>query len=174
MAGEKINEIIAIHGAAGRTGTAMIVFEDNSLGRFYFAGGLLVTARYKNKQGQLALDEAALHTVQTAKFHDEADLVRSAEFIEGQAIPVATAPVAAAPQPVAARPVNNGPVLTHVMRSGISELLTEYIGPVAPVVMAELPEGIDIESAIDQLSKEISDTRSAANFVRDARQISLQ
>ena len=116
MAGEKVAEIIAQHGAAGRTGTAMVVFEDNSLGRFYIVGGMLATARYRNKQGREAMREAVARTVVSTKFHEDADLVRSAELIEEHLAPEPAAPVRR--RPAAPTQQLSGPLLTRAMRSG--------------------------------------------------------
>ncbi len=170
MADDQIFDVLGRFSATGKTGTVMVVFDDNSLGRFHIVSGMIATARYRNKEGQEAIDAAKLISVTTANFHENSDLVRSAQLIgsgiNSEIVRQQPAPV----QPLAPRRPS-GPVLTHVMRIGISELLTESIGPVASLVMADLPEVIGIEAAIDQLSKEISDARAATNFVSAARNI---
>jgi hypothetical protein len=170
MADDQIFDVIGRFAVSGKTGTVMVVFSDNSLGRFHLVSGMIATARYRNKEGQEAIEAAKLVTVTTANFHENSDLVRSAQLIDSitnsEIVRQQPAPV----QPLAPqRPV--GPVLTHVTRIGIGELLAESIGPVASLVMADLPEVIGIEAAIDQLSKEISDARTAMNFVTAARNI---
>jgi len=175
MADNRILDVVTQYSAAGQTGTVMAVFEDNSLGRFYLAGGVLATARYRSKEGRAAIEAAAAVNVTSAKFHENSDLVRSGELIEGVAMPT----TGAAPSPqsesiVQASAVAAGsssPPLTHVMRSGLGELLSEYIGPVAPLIMTDLPESVNIDTAIEYLSREIEDATSAANFVRQARAI---
>lgn len=164
MAENQILDVISQYLASEKTGTIMAVFDDNSLGRFYVVSGVLATARYRNKEGREAVNVAKSVGVTTAKFHENADLVRSADLIDGIAVP--SAPTNAVPvrQP-------EGPQLTNVMRAGIGELLMEYIGPVAPLVISDLPEHVDVESALDQLAGEIEDPKSAADFVRAAREL---
>ena len=174
MADERILDVIAKFSASGETGTVMAVFNDNSLGRFYVAGGMLATARYKSREGNAALQAAMEVAVKTAKFHDNSDLVRSGDLIDNVAMPQvvsATAPKANSPSGPVVVQTGNGPRLTHVMRAGIMELLAEFIGPVAPLVMSDLPDVIDVDSAIDHLSQEITDAKEAADFVRQARVI---
>ena len=169
MAENPVLAIVGEHAANGGTGTLMVVFDDNSIGRFYIAGGVLATARYRNKEGLEALSQANGRSVANVRFHENADLVRSGELIDGVDLPEPTAPAPRAPTPVA--PVYSGSRLTHVMRSGLEELLAEYVGPVASVLVSELPENIDADAAIDQISREITDTSSATEFVRSARRI---
>jgi hypothetical protein len=173
MADNPVLSAASEYAADGRTGTLMVVFDDNSIGRFYLAGGLLATGRYRNKEGQEALGLTSGRSVANVRFHENADLVRSAELIDGVDVPQAapTAPRVASRPAASAAPVYTGPKLTHVMRTGLEELLAEYVGPVAAVLLAELPENIDVDSAIDQISREISDSSSAAEFVRNARKI---
>ena len=168
MADNPILALVTEHASGGQTGTLMVVFDDNSIGRFYVAGGLLTTARYRNKEGGEALSLAEGRTVSNVRFHDNADLVRSAEFIDGVEMPT---PPPAAPAAAATRAASSGPPLTHVMRTGLEELLADYVGPVSSVIMGDLPDGVDVDTAVDMLSQEITDAASAAEFVRAARQI---
>ena len=50
-------------------------------------------------------------------------------------------------------------------------LLTDYIGPVAPLVMSDLPDLVDIETALSIVSREIDDSGLASEFVMTARQM---
>ena len=168
MADNPILALVTEHASAGQTGTLMVVFDDNSIGRFYVAGGLLTTARYRNKEGGEALSLVEGRTVSNVRFHENADLVRSAEFIDGVDLPTPTAP---APAAAPARAAASGPPLTHVMRTGLEELLADYVGPVSTVIMGDLPDGVDVDTAVDLLSREISDAATAVEFVRAARRI---
>lgn len=164
MAENQILDVISQYLASEQTGTIMAVFEDNSLGRFYVVSGVLATARYRNKEGREAVNLAKSVALTTAKFHENADLVRSGELIDGIALPAVSSNAAPVTQP-------EGPQLTNVMKAGVGELLMEYIGPVAPLVVSDLPANVDIETALDQLASEIEDPKSAAEFVRSAREI---
>jgi len=169
VAANNIQAILSEIAPTGKTGTLMLVFADKSLGRFYITGGALATARYKNRQGQSALDAAKDGQVESIKFHENADLVRSSELID-TVVPTQSAPaeiVALAARPAAV----DSQQLPHVIRSGLEDLLTEYIGPAASLIMAELPANATIDSAIDQILREISDTQEATNFVRAAQRI---
>jgi len=171
MADANILDIIAEHAAQGQTGTIMAVFEDNSIGRFYMVGGIPATARYRNRQGQAALDLAAGTAVTTSNFHVEADLVRSSELLNGSALPAnrSSAASVGVSRPVGV-PVTPGRPLSGPLREQLEELLSEFIGPVAPLLVADLPPDVSVNEAIQQLSAEISDPAQTAQFVRTARE----
>ncbi len=170
MADDQIFEVLGRFAASGKTGTVMVVFSDNSLGRFHLVSGMIATARYRNKEGQEAIDAAKAISVTTAKFHENSDLVRSSQLIDSQ-VGISVSP--SQPQVPSPRQ-SSGPLLTHVMRTGIAELLAEYIGPVASLVMSDIPQSVDVETAIDQLSQEITDAKMASNFVNEARKIATR
>lgn len=172
MADTKILDIIGEHSALGSTGTVMAVFKDNSIGRFYIVGGIPATARYRNRQGEAAMNLAMETDVQSSSFHNEADLVRSAEILNGVAVPAAPVSPAvrrAAPplQPV----VPVGQQLTELMRAALEDLLSDYIGPVAPLIVADLPSPVAISTAITRLSSEIPDPAQTNEFIRAARAV---
>ena len=161
---------------AEATGTAMIVFADNSLGRIYLNVGTPTSARYRNLEGMAALDKCKSMDVQTVKFHPDTDIVRSREVL-GTNYEVIDSlnrpePVAPVPQPEVEEdlPVT-GPLLSAENRHRLGALLTDYIGPVAPLVMSDLPVTVDIETALSIVSREIDDTRRAAEFITTARQL---
>ncbi|MBX2867868.1 MAG: hypothetical protein KTR18_04305 [Acidiferrobacterales bacterium] len=180
MAAKSILEVVAEYANSGQTGTVMVVFADNSMGRFYFTAGVLATARYRSKEGDEALKLAIDQGINNVRLHENADLVRSAELIDPAIVsipagmPQVTTPAA---QPTASVPpasqatAASGPALTHIARATIGDLLADYLGPVASVIMADIPMEASAEQALDLLSREISDTRMATRFVRDARRI---
>ncbi len=170
MADNPILALVTEHASAGQTGTLMVVFDDNSIGRFYVAGGLLTTARYRNKEGGEALTLAEGRVVSNVRFHENADLVRSAEFIDGVDMPMPM-PTTQTPAAASAQAVSAGPPLTHVMRTALEDLLSDYVGPVATVIIGDLPDVVDVDTAVDFLSREISDATAAAEFVQAAREI---
>ena len=185
MSGKEVLRALDPHIQAEETGSAMIVFADNSLGRIYLNAGVPTSARYRSLEGMEALEACKAIDVQTVKFHVGTDIVRSRvmldsnyEVIETLNNPTVTAPVAEpaprvapvapAPEP---EPTITGPVLSSSARQRLGALLTDYIGPVAPLVMSDLPATVDIETALSIVSREIDDTRRASEFVINARQI---
>jgi len=183
MAAKNILELIAEYASSGETGTVMAVFVDNSMGRFYFTAGVLVTARYRSKEGDEALKLASGLDINNVRLHENADLVRSSQLIDPGSVivptsgdtappPIAT-PAASAPgvAPVTPASSANGQGLSHVAKASLSDLLADYLGPVASVIMADLPANASVDQALDMLSTEISDSQMATRFVRDARRI---
>jgi hypothetical protein len=185
VAGRDVLRALDPHIQAEETGTAMIVFADNSLGRIYLNVGVPTSARYRSLEGMDALEACKVVDVLTVKFHVGTDLVRSRvmldsnyeviESLNNPAIAVpAVAPASRAVPPAqaaAAEPAITGPILSSSARQRLAALLTDYIGPVAPLVMTDLPATVDIETALSIVSREIDDTRRAADFVVTARQL---
>ncbi len=180
MAAKSILEVVAEYANSGQTGTVMVVFSDNSMGRFYFTAGVLATARYRSKEGDEAIKLAMDQGINNVRLHENADLVRSAELIDPatvsvpvglSAAPAVQAPSASSVAPARPAAAASGPALTHLARASIGDLLADYLGPVASVIMADIPAEASAEQALDLLSREISDTRMATRFVRDARRI---
>ncbi len=179
MAAKNILELIAEYASSGQTGTVMVVFVDNSMGRFYFTAGVLVTARYRSKEGDEALKLASGLDINNVRLHENADLVRSSQLIDPGSVIVPTAadapspvaPAAPAPRMASAASSANGIGLSHVAKASLSDLLADYLGPVASVIMADLPANANADQALDMLSREISDSQMATRFVRDARRI---
>ena len=179
MAGKEVLKALDPHIQGEETGTAMIVFADNSLGRIYLNAGVPTSARYRNLEGMEALAACKTIDVQTVKFHAGTDIVRSRkildsnyEVIESLNQPAEAQPAAAepAPAPTAAATEIGGPLLSPAGRQRLGVMLTDYIGPVAPLVMSDLPARVDVDTAISIVSREIDDTRLAADFVVLARQ----
>jgi hypothetical protein len=153
------------------TGTAMVVFTDNSLGRIYLNAGVPTSARYRNKEGMEALEMCKSMDVQTVKFHNNTDIVRSRELLQSnyEVIEALNRPEVIVPDETASLPIS-GNILTPSNRQRLGSLLSEFIGPVAPLVMTDLPATVDVETALSIVSREIDDTRRAAEFVATARQ----
>ena len=183
MADRDVLRALNPHIQAEETGSAMIVFADNSLGRIYLNAGVPASARYRSLEGMDALEACKAIDVKTVKFHVDIDLVRSRvmldsnyEVIESLSNPAveasAKAPASQATQAIAPEELAiEGPVLSSSARQKLGALLTDYIGPVAPLVMSDIPATVDIETALSIVSREIDDTRRAADFVVSARQI---
>ena len=164
---------------AERTGTVMIVFGDNSLGRIYLNAGAPTSARYRSLEGMEALAACRSMDVQTVKFHENTDIVRSRKVLQSnyevleslQQPSVPEGANQASQQPTVQPAAVSGTVLTPANRQKLGALLIDYIGPVAPLVMSDLPATVDVETALSIVSREIDDTRSASSFVLAARQL---
>jgi len=159
-----------------RTGTAMVVFADNSLGRIYINGGTLTSARYRNKEGMEALALCKAMPVQTLRFHEDTDIVRSRKILssnDGVAESLGTDTPVPLDQPASAadQTAVTGKILSPANKRKLGVLLAEYIGPVAPLVMMDLPDEVDLETALSIVSREIDDTQRVAEFVAMAREM---
>ena len=160
---------------AESTGTAMLVFSDNSLGRIYLNEGVPTSARYKNLEGMDALERCKTTDVVTVKFHENTDIVRSREVLRSNYEVMEslnnTQADRTVTEPEDSVVVSSSNQLSSDARQRLGALLADYIGPVAPLVMSDVPGNVDVESALSIVSREIDDTRRAAEFVAAARQI---
>ena len=132
-----------------------------------------------------ALDEIRSLDIQTVKFHAGTDIVRSMDRLQSnfevvehlsgasqRAAPrVAPARQRAAPaQRAATAPAPTGPLLSPANRQVLQQMLGDYIGPVAPLVMGDLPAEVDVETALSIVAREIDDPQRATEFIISARQ----
>ncbi len=158
---------------AENTGTAMIVFSDNSLGRIYLNAGVPTSARYRNKEGMEALKMCRSMDILTVKFHQNTDIVRSRALLGSNYEVLATLnqsqPQSVETPPESAAVTEN--LLTPADRQRLEGLLIDFIGPVAPLVMSDLPARVDVETALGMVTREIDNTDRAAEFVTIARRI---
>lgn len=153
----------------GRTGSVMAVLEGNELGRVYLVDGVPVAARYRQLQGSAALDEIAKKNLVTLRFFDGEDIVKSREIID-DAVSSPAEQLEDLLGDVSVPPQHN---LTDYERDTLAELLNEYVGPISLVLIADLPEDSDFAEAIHALAREIDDPRRAAEFIRQARELTL-
>lgn len=194
MASKNILELIDPYIRRRVSGTAMIVFADNSLGRMYLSNGEPVSARYHNLEGMEALQVIGSMDVRVIKFHPDTDIVRSRIALQSgiQMLKSLEQELGrdsvfeaqrGAPQ-ISSRPFEEdrvsvrappqapaSPLLTAENRQRLTVLLSEFVGPVAPLVMSDLPASVDVESALSIVSSEIDDIRSAERFITMAKQL---
>ncbi len=171
MADKDLLQAIDPYIQAENTGTAMIIFTDNSLGRIYLNAGIPISARYRNKEGMDALEMCKSMDVQTVKFHKNTDIVRSRVLLQSNYEVIETLNQSEVIEPVVDSSTTiSGNILTPANRQRLGSLLSEFIGPVAPLVMTDLPGTVDVETALSIVSREIDDTQRAAEFVATARQ----
>ena len=65
-----------------RTGSAMVVFSDNSMCRIYLDQGVPIAARYRKLEGKDVFRKCRKLGVQTVKFYTGKDLVNSPKSLE--------------------------------------------------------------------------------------------
>ncbi len=162
-------EIIKIS-QAQQTGTLMAVSKEKLLGRLYLVNGVVTTARYQNLQGEYALQSIKSMDVDSVKFHRGRDLVRSHELLtaDGQIPPQrvdqAENPLATdAPQVVINQ---NDQVIpaSNIEKIMMTDLLSEYVGPVAAFLVADLDKKLSAREMIRLLAREIDNTDQASVF----------
>ncbi len=165
----------------GRTGTLVSVCEDNTLGRIYFVDGRVVSARCRNLHGIDALKKIREKSLASAKFHTNIDLVRSQSTIDIDLADISTFATSAnaddtpdsfetgvdtsefAPGQSSGKSMSVS--LTPALRSIISDELSEYLGPVASMIMEDLDDGISLKNALNTLAQEFDDTDTAVSFI---------
>ncbi len=154
---------------AKQTGTAMLVFSDDSLGRIYLRAGTMVSARYKGLEGMLALNEIRSTGTKTVKFYANTDIVLSTQSLDSNAEGGVKQPKEQKRPPKPVAPVTGEPLLTKQQRNTLGQILSEYIGPVAPLVMADLPVEVDLETALDIIAKEMDEPQQGKDFILSVR-----
>lgn len=171
MADQELLQAIDPYIQGENTGTAMVVFTDNSLVRIYLNSGIPTSARYKNKEGMKALELCKSMDIQTVRFHNDTDIVRSRKLLHSnhEVIESLSRSVTQNPDSIVSTPRVAGPLLSIANRQRLGNLLADYIGPVAPLVMSDVPASVDVEAALSIVSREIEDTQRAAEFVIAAR-----
>ena len=162
MLGPEVQQAAEPYMKAGESGTVVVVFSNNGLGMLYLDSGVPVSARFRTLEGVEALAAWQELTVQTVKFHQSTDIVRSKASLSTQD---------EAPQPAIdqAQVRIRGPRLTASQRQTLSVLLTDFIGPVAPLIMADVPAVVGLDTALGIVSKEIESPQQTREFLIEAR-----
>lgn len=161
----------------GSSGTAVLIFEDNSMMRIYIDSGHPVSARCCGDEGVDALIACKDLGIQTVKFHRSIDMVESSKTLPAlQQMEAAIDNAVAAPEDTGQPPVEvpEGPLLSAAGRQQLGALLAHYIGPVASLIMADLPEVVGVDTAIQMVSSEIDDPRRIPEFIDQAQRVISQ
>ncbi|WP_143821072.1 hypothetical protein [Motiliproteus sp. MSK22-1] len=165
-----------------KTGTIMAVFEGNNLARMYLVNGAIATIRYGEKEGQAALDMCKSLDPSSVKFYDNLDLVYSEDLLipadelnQPESAPVEVdssisndEQADSSEDPI---PVVTERLLTDDDRQKLSELLSEYVGPISVLLISDLREDIGLEAAIEAIANEMDDSDKTAEFAAAARKI---
>ena len=182
MVGLEILSAIAPFKKEGRTGTVIAVFDDSSLARICLVNGKITSARLQDKKGNAAMELARSMNLVSIMFHNNSDI---AGFSEQHSSDSENGDPGPPSQPPADQPSTRateqetpkqeasteGNPLSELGRRRLSDLLTEYIGPVSPLVMSDLKENVDIDTALNIVAREFEDPRRAAVFIAAAKRI---
>ncbi len=171
---------------ARKSGTLLIVTDDNSLAQFLLEDGMIVAVSFKGHKGEGALQLISKIAFGRARFHQRTLLARtpslpSTEEIllslgsmhaEGGTLGLRDSP----PRPVSPRPVSPRPerrsgtspsqaMLTPEIRAMLQSSLASVLGPIASLVCAErLAQVTSLEEALDTLTRAIADPADARRF----------
>lgn len=169
-----------LHGlcAARRTGTLMIVAENNSLAQFVLERGDIVSVTCRGRRGQEAFEAIRQMTTGRARFHEGASLAPKVPLpstpevlmalgagkVEDLRLHVETGSVSSQEVQV---PVPTRPrvVLTPAVQAVLESNLAMFIGPMATLVCADhLAHAHSLDEAIAALAKEIENPEMARRF----------
>lgn len=164
---------------AGRTGVLRITTDNNHTAQFGLEAGRIVSARYRIKRGQEALDlmkrvQAGQYSFEEGKSvnNEEATLPSSEEIFAqlGHAAASAPASAPAAPSVAApsAAPTSAAGEFSTAAKIAFEDALAEHIGPMASIVCRKvLAQASDIGEAIEMMKAKIPDPERAEQFERN-------
>ena len=172
---ELVSEIRKL-GLERRTGTLFVVTVDNESGQIGLRDGLIVHVRFRRKIG---VDAAyVLRKIDKMRFSFTRDFVETTDpGLSSAAVLAALTDVEVsaigwhqAPPP---HPPQHSPGAQEAVRRVLTEALTEYVGPLAAVVVRDhLREaqrvGREPADVVDALARGIDDQASASAFRRQA------
>ena len=164
------------------TGSLVCVGEDNAFARVYFVDGKPRAARCRDLQGREALMQLSATSLQSVKFHDGVNLIKSdvedegiGDFSAGDGDPAAAVVDSGSAAAVDVLAESDDAALgnqklTAAHREIIVEELIEYVGPVAQMVVGGLGDNISMAEALKLLVLEIDDRELARQFVDKVKQ----
>ncbi|MCP4187295.1 MAG: hypothetical protein GY763_06775 [Gammaproteobacteria bacterium] len=179
----KLSEALEKLSSEKLTGTLICVNEQNLQGRIFVKNGNVLMARCRNYEGKDALEIIQKHHLTLLKFHSNKNLV-SLEKDGKRKAAHAGAKGATESQDISAIHKSlfdipsmgllqddarfTAPV-TAGIREVITEELTEHIGPLAEILVSELPEGISLIEAITTLSHDIGEIELTTAFIESIK-----
>ena len=164
------------------TGSLVCVGQDNAFARVYLVDGKPRAARCRDLQGREALVQLSAIPLQSAKFHDGINLIKSdvedegiGDFSAGDDAPAAAAVESGSGAAIDVLADSDDTALRNqklnaAHREVIAEELIEYVGPVAQMVVGGLGDNISVAEALKLLVLEIDDRDLARQFVDRVRQ----
>jgi hypothetical protein len=174
----KLSAVLKSLAEEKRTGTLICIGEDNVQGRILLREGRPVSARCRNFQGTEALHRINQHRLVSLKFHkdqnfvtleDETDMTITPASEESTSEQVSAAEYNALVDISSLAQLEDDKTLqtplTAEIQSIVAEELTEYLGPLAEMFVADLQPGISLLDALDSLSRDIGDIDASVEFV---------
>ncbi|MCP4487152.1 MAG: hypothetical protein GY820_07525 [Gammaproteobacteria bacterium] len=161
------------------TGTLICVNEQSLQGRIFVKSGNVLMARCRNYEGLEALEIIQQHPLTLLKFHSNKNLV-SLEYKGKQSAASSgdsnssksrgTEASSKIPEDISLlNYFQNEPrfnaAITAELRGILAEELNEQMGPLAEVLVSELPEGVNLVDAINTLSQDIGDQDLSRAFI---------
>ncbi|MCP3688318.1 MAG: hypothetical protein GY784_07885 [Gammaproteobacteria bacterium] len=174
----KLSEALSKLGNEKLTGTLICVNEKNLQGRVFVSNGNVVMARCRAHEGRKALEIIQKHPLTLLKFHNDKNLVSLVPGRIGAKTPGGDKSNTQGQQPANPRksPANTSPAddlqstlaytapMAAELRNILAEELAEQIGPLAEVLVSEIPENMLLADAIGTLSRDIGDHDLAHAF----------
>ncbi|MCP3688351.1 MAG: hypothetical protein GY784_08050 [Gammaproteobacteria bacterium] len=155
------------------TGTLICVNEQHLQGRIFVKAGRVLMARCHNHEGRDAIEVIQKYPLTTLKFHNNKNLVLLEAEEQQSTTTTKVKEVRASkenqgiktdsrllPDALSMAQLQNDKFeepLTAEIREILTEELAEQMGPMADVLVSELPSGINLSAAITTLSHDIDD-----------------
>jgi hypothetical protein len=166
-----------------RTGTLICIGDDNIQGRILLREGRPISARCRNLQGKEALIRINQHRLVSLKFHknqnfvtleDETDMTETSATADSHSEQVSPVEYQSLVDISSLAQLEDDKTLqtplTAELQTMIAEELTEYLGPLADMFVADLQPGISLIDALDSLSRDIGDVDASIEFVNKVKE----
>lgn len=170
----------------GSTGTLVCVGEDSMFGRVYLVDGKPRAARCRHLEGKEALVQLDEASLTSTKFYSNANLIKANlddadiqgfEIAASEAVAADVGEVEITADSEIDALIDNTDnrsqsrqTITAPARAVLVEELTEYVGPVAEMVVSGLGENVSLAEAIKLAASEIGDPELAKQFAEKVRQ----
>jgi len=179
----KLSSVLKRLAEEKRTGTLICIGEDNVQGRILLRQGRPVSARCRNFQGSEALNRINEHRLVSLKFHknqnfvtleDETDMTAAPASDESSNEQVSPAEFDSLVDISSLAQLEDDRTMqapiTAEMQTIIAEELTEYLGPLAEMFVADLQPGTRLIDALNGLSRDIGDVDASIEFVNKVKE----
>jgi hypothetical protein len=179
----KLSAVLKSLAEEKRTGTLICIGEDNVQGRILFRQGRPISARCRNFQGNEAIKRINEHRLVSLRFHrhknyvaleDETDMTDLSEDTVQQEEQVTSDDYKSLVDITSLTQLDDDEImqapLTTEIKVMIGEELTEYLGPVAEMFVADLQPGISLKDALNSLCRDIGDVDASIEFVNKVKE----
>ncbi|MCP4487660.1 MAG: hypothetical protein GY820_10145 [Gammaproteobacteria bacterium] len=186
----KLSAVLAKLVSEKRTGTLICVNEHNLQGRIFVEAGKVLMARCRSDEGKDALEIIQKHPLTLLKFHTGKNLVsideeekKSTARTEGKEIKEVNSTTENGESEAVFESLldamSSGQLqdddrfkepITAGVREVLTEELAEQLGPLADILVSELPDGTILSEAINILSHGIDDLDLTMAFVESVKE----